>query len=492
MRKDEPESSGGEEVDSKRTPCLDGITISKSDFLDYLSCAASFHLRKTRPDAIEWPAPGEHDRMLMEEGKEVERIAVAWLTGLADGSSLVRQSEVRHGPFVAKLDLMRRNEDGSVDIIEVKSSTGYREHLEDACFQAVVARRSGLEVRAVHVVHVDGDYRREGELDPTALLKVVDVTDEVAVIVDRVSSDMAAAERLLVEGREEATGCDCRLLPRGRHCAAFAHLNADVPELSAYDLPRISAPRLAKLNAEGRLGIASVGEDDVTASQLPTLRALKTGEPLIDRGAIAKFVSSLSMPIAFYDYETCAGAVPQADGHGPYQHIPVQFSCHVLHEDGHVEHHEHLADEFGEEAELIKALAGCLQGTRSAVVWNQTFEKSANRRMARLMPRWSDFLDDLDARTVDLMVPFKSAYVHPDCRGSTSIKSVLPVLCPHLAYDPQKVHDGTGAMAAFRSMVGSEDASERAVLRKELLDYCELDSLAMLEIFRVLANTTED
>lgn len=467
-------------------------TISKSDFLEFLSCPGCFHLRKTRPDAIEWPAPGEHDRMLMEEGKEVERIAVAWLTGLPDGHSLLRQAEVRHGPFVAKHDLLRRNEDGSVDIIEVKSSTGYKEHLEDACFQAIVALRSGLEVRAVHIVHVDGDYRREGDLEPAALLKVVDVTDEVEAMADVVSSEMAAAEMLLNEGWKEATGCDCRHLPRGRHCAAFAHLNADVPELSAYDLPRISAQRLAKLDAEGRLAIASVEEDDVTASQIPALRAMKNGEPVIDRRVIARFLSSLSMPIAFYDYETCAGAVPRAEGHGPYQHVPVQFSCHVLHEDGEVEHHEHLADGFGEEAVLVAALAECLDGTGAAVVWNQTFEKSANRRMAQMMPRWCGFLDDLDARTVDLMVPFKSAYVHPDFRGSTSIKSVLPVLCPHLAYDPQKVHDGTGAMAAFRRMVDCEDSLERDALRRELLDYCELDSLAMLEIFRVLAATVQE
>ncbi|WP_157052088.1 hypothetical protein [Qipengyuania citrea] len=41
-------------------------------------------------------------------------------------------------------------------------------------------------------------------------------------------------------------------------------------------------------------------------------------------------------------------------------------------------------------------------------------------------------------------------------------------------------------MAAWREMVESEDGDRGASLRKQLLEYCELDTFAMVEILRFL------
>ena len=84
------------------------------------------------------------------------------------------------------------------------------------------------------------------------------------------------------------------------------------------------------------------------------------------------------------------------------------------------------------------------------------------------------------------MDPFKADYVHPQFRGSTSIKKVLPVLCPHLRYDLDAIYDGAGAMEAWIRMVETSDPVLRARLEAELKDYCRLDSFAMVEIFKVL------
>ena len=72
---------------------------------------------------------------------------------------------------------------------------------------------------------------------------------------------------------------------------------------------------------------------------------------------------------------------------------------------------------------------------------------------------------------------------HPDFRGSTSIKRVLPVLCPELSYDEEAVHDGTGAILAFREMVENTNHENAAELRRQLLAYCELDTEAMVAIY---------
>ena len=104
--------------------------------------------------------------------------------------------------------------------------------------------------------------------------------------------------------------------------------------------------------------------------------------------------------------------------------------------------------------------------------------------MAQLLPAFALFLENINARTVDLMDLFKADYVHPGFNGSTSIKKVLPMLCPHLHYDNQTVHDGAGAMEAWITMVETRDEAVRQRLASELRAYCKLDSLAMVEILK--------
>jgi hypothetical protein len=127
-------------------------------------------------------------------------------------------------------------------------------------------------------------------------------------------------------------------------------------------------------------------------------------------------------------------------------------------------------------------------GTGTIISWNKSFENSCNTRMAKLLPDKAKFLLGLNERTVDLMDPFKSDYVDIRFKGSTSIKKVLPVLCPALSYDDEAVHDGAGAMEAWLQMIGSEDETEHARLAGELRAYCGLDTLAMVEIYRLLAS----
>lgn len=77
----------------------------------------------------------------------------------------------------------------------------------------------------------------------------------------------------------------------------------------------------------------------------------------------------------------------------------------------------------------------------------------------------------------DLMNIFKEDYVDYRFRGSTSIKKVLPVLCPQFSYQDLEVQDGTMAL--------DPDFNENIEqTRKNLLAYCELDTFAMVEIYK--------
>ena len=52
-----------------------------------------------------------------------------------------------------------------------------------------------------------------------------------------------------------------------------------------------------------------------------------------------------------------------------------------------------------------------------------------------MFPDMAAFPGDLNYRMVDLEDVFKTAYVDAGFDGSTSIKKVLPVICPNLSYE---------------------------------------------------------
>ena len=92
-------------------------------------------------------------------------------------------------------------------------------------------------------------------------------------------------------------------------------------------------------------------------------------------------------------------------------------------------------------------------------------------------------------RIVDLLPIIKAHYYHPAMRGSFSIKAVLPTVAPHLSYDGLgDVKDGTAAQAAFEEAISEDtEPSRRLDIEQQLLAYCALDTLAMVELVRFLS-----
>lgn len=85
--------------------------------------------------------------------------------------------------------------------------------------------------------------------------------------------------------------------------------------------------------------------------------------------------------------------------------------------------------------------------------------------------------------TLDLGGLFKSGYVDIGFSGSTLIKKILPVIAPDLTYEDMEVANGTDAMEAWSKLIGMKDGPERSELREAMLEYCKLDTYAMVRIF---------
>ena len=87
------------------------------------------------------------------------------------------------------------------------------------------------------------------------------------------------------------------------------------------------------------------------------------------------------------------------------------------------------------------------------------------------------------------MIPFQQRYIYlPEMQGSYSIKQVLPALVPVLNYKNLMIQDGASASFAFASLFREKNPERVSQIRKNLRDYCMMDTQAMVHILDALHN----
>ena len=125
-------------------------------------------------------------------------------------------------------------------------------------------------------------------------------------------------------------------------------------------------------------------------------------------------------------------------------------------------------------------------------VYNAGFEMARIRDLAQRFPRLAKALLALNERVVDLLPVAREHYYHPSQQGSWSIKAVLPAVCPDLNYgDLDGVQDGSMAMEAFMEAISPQtSAARKAKIEQQLLDYCALDTYAMVRLWAAFSRTT--
>ncbi len=87
----------------------------------------------------------------------------------------------------------------------------------------------------------------------------------------------------------------------------------------------------------------------------------------------------------------------------------------------------------------------------------------------------------------DLETPFaKRWYCDPNFKGSSSIKHVLPALVPTLSYQNLEIQKGDVAQKKYGELIALTNTQAKAKIANALLAYCKMDTLAMVEILKVL------
>ena len=218
----------------------------------------------------------------------------------------------------------------------------------------------------------------------------------------------------------------------------------------------------------------------------------RTQEVHYDHDAVKEFLDSLWYPLYFLDFETSMEAIPPYDGIRPYQQVPFQYSLHHMDQKGgELKHDEFLAAPRTDPRKgLIEKLVSEIPDNVCVLAYNAGFEKARLRDLVQWFPEYADKIEKIIENTRDLANPFRRYDIYNwQQYGSYSLKYVLPAMVPDFSYDHLDVQNGGMAMDAYATMNRSDDPEEIAKIRQSLLEYCKLDTLAMVKILESLLKT---
>ena len=487
------------------------MQLSKSDYTTYLKHPAWLWLKKH--DKAMLPAIDANTQAMFDTGHEFEQYAEALFpdgvtlgfndydeyktlparttTALEGGEKTIFQGRFEADQLTFICDIVQVVGDREVDLYEIKSSTSAKpEHNVDLAFQMVVLEKCGYTVRNSAVIHVNNSYERQGSVEPDKITQMTFVTKDVKGL--RKFTLQKIDEALEVMGLAECPDTSPLLADSTAFRewgAIYKHIKKTQPG-SIYDLCRLNADTLKSLQDADINLLKDIPENfDLKTKQVMQVQAAKNGVST-DTETIQEFLSTFEFPLYFLDYETMGGLVPHFDGMRPYQQLPFQYSLHILDSpDAELRHEEYLHRDNTNPAQAVAdALRSHIGDTGTVLAWNMGFEKACNKMLGKIVPEQNEFLKNVNMRMDDLMIPFlHNMYVDAGFRGSSSIKNVLPVLVPKLSYKTLGIQEGGTAQRLWMEAVldGKHD-DDKAKILDDLIEYCGLDTLAMVEIYNVL------
>ncbi len=484
--------------------------LSKTKYCLGVQCPKMLWLKKHRPELFD---NSVINQAVMDTGNEVGDLAMGLfgdytevpygdLTGMiagtkqliADGVPVLAEASFAFDGMFCSVDILKNHGSGRVELYEVKSSSSAHEiYYHDIAYQVYVLEQLGYIVETASLVHINSSYVRGKELEIQKLFQIEDVTQIVRGM-QQETAERAVALKTCIRQPDEPElkpGMQCF---NPYECGFRAHCMADLPEKNVFRISGMQTRTKCKYYDQGIISFEQLAEQaKLNAGQRMQIEhALRDLPDHIERGNIQGFLSTLSYPLYFLDFESFQPAIPLYENSSPYEQIVFQYSLHYYEEEGgELKHKEFLAVPGDDPRRaLAEQLCRDIPCGVCTLAYNMAFEKARIRRLAELYPDLAEHLTDIHDHIVDLMVPFREKHYYTAAmEGSYSIKYVLPALFPD---DPalnyhnlEGVHNGAEASAAFAGM-DKLPAEEQAALRENMLKYCGLDTYAMVKVFEKL------
>lgn len=497
------------------------IGISKSRYTLYRQCPKALWLRTYKPElciisdtlqqrfqagsAVGDLAKGLFGKFVEatsydENGKlNLNKILADTRKFIDSRTEVICEAAFKYEDGYCAVDILKKEGSGYA-IYEVKSSTDADNEVyaQDIAYQKFILTHSGINVTGTYLVCINSDYLLDGELDIHKLFKIQDISEAVTQEYAIVENQVAEAKKMLAQEDvepDEDLDAHCH---KPYDCAFWKYCSRHLPEKSVFNLYRMNFGKKIEYYLHGVISFEQLKNETLNEKQQMQVNCTLNDTIYINKVEIAKFLYTLSYPLYFLDFETMQPVVPEYQGTHPYQQIPFQYSLHYIEEEGGELMHKEFLGVSGEDPRrsIAESLCRDIPMDVCSTAYNKAFECSRLTELAESFPDLAEHLLNIRDHIIDLLVPFQSGWYYiPAMGGSFSIKSVLPALFPE---DPEldyhnlagSVHNGGEAMSIFPKIRDMTPEQQQAA-RKSLLEYCCLDTLAMVKVWQKLKEVSQ-
>ena len=482
--------------------------LTKSKYCDAVQCKKMLWLSENNPEVGKEVA----NSSILDNGVEVGNVAKDLLgshiniefdsnlnnmikatkKALENKNIVITEASFKYNNNFCSVDLLKKSND-VYEIYEVKSSTELKDvYIDDISYQYYVLKKLGFKVSNCFIVYVNNKYIRKGELELDKLFNVEDVTIDVYEKQDYVEKSIESINKYMDQTSEplDDIGVYCK---SPYDCPFFEYCTRKLEKPNVFDIRKMTSKKKFELYYKGSYTFDSLMYEKINPKQKQQVEyELYDLKPHIDEISIKHFLDTLSYPLYFLDFETYQQPIPLFDDVKPYMQIPFQYSLHYIDSiDGDLKHTEFLGDGVTDpRRKLAEQLVSDIPMNVCTVAYNMMFEKMVIKNLAETYPDLEKHLMNIHDNMKDLMVPFINRdYYTRSMKGSYSIKYVLPALFPE---DPSldyhnldMVHNGSEAMSSYANL-NKMTKKEQEKLRYNMLKYCELDTYAMVKIWKHL------
>lgn len=484
--------------------------LSKSTFIKGMQCHKALYLGKYHKNLRE--EISDQQEAVFSQGTRVGELARNLFPGGVDcspesyfnfqesvartqkeidnGCKIIYEAAFQFNGVLAALDILVKDRKGW-KAFEVKSSTSISEtYVMDATIQYYAISNSGIDLKDISIIYINNEYIKQGPLDINQLFNIESVKERVLELLPGIPTQVAVLKKVLSQ----------KQIPKvniGPHCGSpyacdfSGHCWDHIPEYSIFNIANLRETKKFALYNKGVVNFKDIPpEFPLNENQWMQVNSELNNRTVIDKKKINEFVNDLQYPLYFMDFETFKTAIPIFDKTRPYQALVFQYSLHILPNNNcQLQHKEYLAEVDGSDPRnfFIEKLINDCGKKGDILVYNIGFERGKLNELAVAFPNYSISIHKIIRRLKDLMVPFQQRwYYTPAMLGSYSIKKVLPAMVPELSYDDLNIGEGGVASDTFSAILTGEFKGDVKQTRKDLLEYCKMDTLAMVEILKKL------
>jgi len=476
--------------------------ISKSIFLKYLQCPKlAWHLYR---DLIK-KENSFSDNFLIFESKKIHSVAQLLFknavkihaTNIQDAITQTKQllqdktvdtifePAFEYNGFITKTDILKRTDNGW-QIIEIKSGNKCKnKYIADLAYCCFIASKNVQCINKVSLFLLSKNFNLSSPLN--LLFTEKDCSFEVFSKAEEIEKTFEEIKNSL--SSEIFPQADLKLICK--NCPLFLQCFGKDIKYHIFDLPRLSAKVFEQLK---QLNINKVEDIPDTIELTPMQKIVKDciiNDKIYINPNLKDDLQKIKLPFYYLDFESMMTIYPVYNNIAPHSQIITQYSLHKISDLNFkkIQHFEFIADPKKDcRKQLITKLIEDLQ-TEGSIITYSDFEHNIILNLIKLFPELKDKIHNIADRIIDFEVILRNNYYDKNFHGRTSIKKVLPVLVKNMNYDNLDIAEGGSASAHFAYMAMNMYSKEKEEeIKKELLQYCRQDTLALVKIHQFLTN----